>query len=156
MANLVDVDLKEECASYMDDLFDTFARTLQFIVYKNPEEVIVSLDSNFNADWDQKKPWLDPNSTYTQVSQSFPARIWYLDYEQQMNSLYLEGKILEGSRFKREIQSIKIQVREDAYLFIKDANKCEFNNYLWNVKTSEKQVGIFDFNFYTFMLERAD
>lgn len=156
MGSLINSDLKAECSAYMNDLFDTFARNVTFIVYQNPVETIISLDSNFNSDWDEKKPWLDTNSSYTEVSETFPIRIWFLDYEQQVSSLFLEGKILEGPNVKRNIQRIKIQVKQDAFEFIKKANKCRVLDAFWNIKSSEKSVGIFDFEYYIFYLERAD
>ncbi len=156
MSNLIDTDFRASCSSALSDLFDTFARNITFTAYKNPTETIISLDSNFNSDWDEKKPWNDTNSTYQEVSETFSARIWFLDYEQQVKSLFLEGKTLEGPNLRRDIQRIKIQVKQDGYNFIKECSKCYVLNEYWNIKSSEKAVGLFDFEYYIFYLERAD
>jgi len=156
MPTLIPADIAEECESYMDDLFDTFARDLEFIVYKSPEETILVLDSNFDSNWDKKEPWSDSSSSFVEVKETFPVRVWFLDYEQQMNSTFLEGKMLEGPKSLRNVQKIKIQVKQDAFDFIRDASRCKILDKFWNISSSEKAVGIFNFKYYIFVLERAD
>ncbi len=138
-----------------EDLFDTFARPLTLTLYKLPQETIVSLDNNFNSDWSPAKPVVDGNTTYTEVSQSFPARVWYLDYEQQMKILYFEGQQAENIRADRSVAKIKIQVKQDAKDFMQDAKKIIFLGDYWNIVSDPKSVGLFDFKYYIYILQKA-
>lgn len=138
-----------------ENLFDTFARPVIFTLYKLPQETILSLDDNFNSDWNVISPIKESNINYTEVSQSFPARIWYLDYEQQMKILYFEGQQAENVRAERSVSRAKIQIKDDANEFIKDAKKIIFLGEYWNIVSDPKSVGIFGFKYHIYILQKA-
>jgi hypothetical protein len=156
MANIINDSIRAECESIMDDVFDTFARDIEFTMYKKPEETILFLESNFDANWDQKKPWADESSTFEEIKETFSVRMWFLDYEQQVKNLFFEGKLTEGAKAARNIQRIRIQTKQDGFEFIKQATKCQVFDSYWNISSSEKSIGLFGFKYYTFLLERAD
>lgn len=149
--NLIDATLKASVMSGFVDLFDTFARDVVFTLYKSPEETILTIDSNYDSTWGVGQ---DSNVTYQEVSQTFPARIWYLDYEQQFKELFLRGEKAEGVRVARDVGQIKIQLKEDGYNYILAANRAYVFGDNWQIMSSPKKVGIFDFQFYTFILQK--
>jgi len=151
MASLIDTDLKSSVEQGFSDLFDTFARPQTFTLYKKPGETIVSLDPNFDPAWSSNQ---DSGVTYTEVSETFDARIWYLDYEQQLREFFFRGGEAEGTRFLKDSGQIKIQLREAGYNYIRDASKAYFMGDLWEITSDVKAVGIFGFAYYVFVLRR--
>lgn len=137
-----------------EDIFDTFARPITFTLYKTPQETILSLDSNFNSDWGNVGPVSDGTITYTEVKSDFSARIWYLDYEQQIKLFYFEGQDTEGVRADRTISKVKIQLKEDGATFIASAKKAIFLGQYWNIISDPKSVGIFGFKYYNYILQK--
>jgi len=138
-----------------EDIFDTFASPVTFTLYKLPQETVLSLDENFNSDWNIISPIKESEINYTEVSQSFPARIWYLDYEQQIKILYFEGQQVENVRADRSVAKIKIQIKSDANDFIQNAKKAIFLGESWNIISDPKSVGIFGFKYYNYVLQKA-
>lgn len=153
MSNLVDSTLLASVEQGFEDLFDTFARPQTFTVYKKPEEVIVSLDPDFDPAWSSSQ---GEGVTYTEVSDTFDARIWYLDYEQQLKEFFFKGGSVEGARFIKDSGQIKIQLREEGYNYIKEATKAYFAGSYWSVTSDVKSVGIFGFKYYIFILRRME
>jgi hypothetical protein len=149
--NLIDSTLKASVMSGFVDLFDTFARDVVFTLYKSPEETVLVMDPDYDSAWGVGQ---DSGVTYEEVSQAFPARIWYLDYEQQFKELFLRGEKAEGVRVAREVGQIKIQLKEDGYNYILGATRAYVFGDNWQIMTSPKKVGIFDFQFYTFILQK--
>lgn len=147
---------KDNVEQGFENIFDTFARPITFTLYKAPTETIVSLDSNFNADWNQSSPLLDGNTTYSEIKSDFSARIWYLDYEQQIRLFSFEGQDAEGIRVDRSISKVKIQLKEDGSNFIKDSKKAIFLGQYWNVISDPKSVGIFGFKYYNYILQKQN
>lgn len=149
--NLIDANLKLQIKSAMEDIFDTFTRQdITFYLYKTPEETIVSLDNSYNGDWDVG----NPDITYEEVKATFPVRLWFLDYEQQYKHFFLQGKEMEGVKAIRELGQIKVQLKEDGYNFIKDATRAVVFDTNWSISSDVKQVGILDFDYYTFILRK--
>jgi len=139
---------KTSVESGFEDIFDTFASPVTFTLYKSPQETILSLDDNFNSDWNKTSPVKEGDVNYTEISQSFPARIWYLDYEQQIKILYFEGQQAENVRADRSVAKVKIQIKSDANDYIKEARKAIFLGESWNIISDPKSVGIFGFKYY--------
>jgi hypothetical protein len=139
-----------------EDLFDTFARQITFTLYKSPIETIVSLDSNFNSDWNVISPTSDGTVTYTEVKSDFSARIWYLDYEQQIKLFYFEGQDAEGVRANRSVSKVKIQLKADGAEFIKTSKKAIFLGEYWDIISDPKSVGILDFKYYNYILQKQN
>ena len=148
--NLIDSALKTSIAAGFEDIFDSFARDVTFTIYKSPEETIVSLDANFDSNWKSGSDTI----TYEEVSQSFPARIWYLDYEQQYKEFFFRGESLEGVRVSQDYGQIKIQLKLDGFNFIKEASRAVLFGDNWEVSSGEKRVGILDFTYYTLILSK--
>lgn len=146
---------KTSVESGFEDIFDTFASPIVFTLYKSPTETILSLDDNFNSDWNKTSPIKEADVNYTEVSQAFPARIWYLDYEQQIKILYFEGQQAENVRANRSVAKVKIQIKSDANDYIKGAVKAIFLGESWNIISDPKSVGIFGFKYYNYILQKA-
>lgn len=149
--DLIDSTLKNSVMAGFVDLFDTFARNVTFTLFKSPEETVLILDSDYDSTWGSGQ---DSNVTYEEVSQSFPARIWYLDYEQQFKELFFRGEKTEGVRVARDVGQIKIQLKEDGFNYLSGATRAFVFGENWQIMTSPKRVGIFDFQFYTYILQK--
>ncbi len=147
-------ELKTSIEQGFEDIFDTFARPITFTLYKAPQETILSLDNNFNNDWIQNTPPLDGTITYTEVKQDFTARIWYLDYEQQLKIFSFEGEVIEGARVARTVSKVKIQLKADGSEYIKTAKRAIFLNQIWTIISDPKAVGMFGFKYYTYILQK--
>lgn len=155
MSNLIPSgEFKTSIEQAMEDIFDTFARPITFTLYKSPIETIVSLDSNFNSDWSIISPVSDGTVSYTEVKSEFSARIWYLDYEQQIKLFYFEGQETEGIRADRSISKVKIQLKSDGAEYIREAKKAIFLGQYWSIISDPKSVGIFDFKYYNYILQK--
>lgn len=154
MSNLIDADLKLSIEQGFEDIFDSFARNITFTLYKAPKETILSLDNNFHYDWQQNNPVLDGTVSYTESKQDFSARIWYLDYEQQLKIFSFEGEQIEAARFARSISKVKIQIKSDANEFIKNATRAVFLGQNWAIISDPKIIGILDFKYYTYILQK--
>lgn len=157
MANLIPSGtFKTSIEQAFEDLFDTFARPITFTLYKSPIESIVSLDSNFNSDWNISNPLNDGAIIYTEVKSEFPARIWYLDYEQQIKMFYFEGQDVEGIRSNRTVSKVKIQLKSDGAEYISQAKKAIFLGQYWDIISDPKSIGIFGFKYYNYILQRKN
>jgi hypothetical protein len=149
--NLINSTLKASVEAAMEDLFDSFARDLTLTLYKRPEETIVSLDSNFDGNWNSGNNTV----TYEEVSSSsFPARIWYLDYEQQYKEFFFRGENIEGPRVAQDLGQIKLMLKESGYNYIKEASRAVVLGDSWEVTSAEKRVGILDFKYYVIILTK--
>lgn len=149
--NLIGADLKASITSAMKDIYDSFARSVTFYVYKMPEETVVSLDAEYNGDWGVG----NSDVTVEEVKQSFRVRMWYLDYEQQFKSFFIPGKEMEGARFIRELGQIKIQLEQDAYDFIRGATRVVIFDENYIISSDVKKIGtVDDFVYYTFILKK--
>lgn len=148
--NLIDANLQTIINQAMEDVFDTFARPITFTLFKNPEQTIVDINSDYRGSWNTGLPEIE----YTEVKQDFPARIWFLDYEQQYKNFFLAGKELEGIRAIQELGQVKIQVKQDGYDFLKEATHAYFMNEMWEITSDVKAVGIINFDRFIFVLRR--
>jgi hypothetical protein len=148
--NLIDSALKTSIQAGFEDLFDTFARDVTFTLYKSPEETIVSLDANFDKSWNHGAA----TSTYEEVSQTFAARIWYLDYEQQYKEFFFRGENIEGIRASQDLGQIKIMLRADGFEYLKGISRATLFDEFWEVSSSEKRVGMLDFKYYIVILSK--
>jgi hypothetical protein len=145
--DLVDSTLKAAVEAGFEDIFDSFAKTYTFTAYKNPQETIVSI-GDYNSDWVHGNDTI----TYTEVKQDFVARMWYLNLEQQFKEFFFTGETLENAKVVRESAKVKIQVKDDAYNFIKDSKRILVLGKQFEIASAIIGVGIFDFKYHSILL----
>lgn len=145
--NLIDSAFKASIEAGFEDIFDSFARSYTFTAFKEPKQTIVVV-GDYNNDWATG----DDTITYEEVKQDFSARVWYLNLEQQFKELFFTGETLENVKVVRESTKIKIQVKQAAYDFIKDAVRIVFLGKNFQIASAIVGVGMFDFKYYSILL----
>lgn len=146
--NLLDSELRANVEQGFEDLFDSFARNLTFTAYKSPKETIVALDNSFNSDWVMGQSSI----AFEEVKQTFAARMWYLDLDQQYKQVFFEGHSIENIKAVSETTRIKLQVKPDAFSFIKDASRIMIAGKSYEIISAPQGLGIFDFKYFTILL----
>lgn len=151
--NLIDTNLKNEISSAMDDLFDTFKKSNQVRFYKMPEQAVIVADSNYNPDFDEFS--VRSNIVQEAVYSDFDARIWYED--RQEFSTIVNGGEDPGIRIKQFYNRVKIQVKEDAFNYLKDSIKFVIFDEEYKISESWRRIGFLDtFNRYQVILQRVN
>lgn len=152
MASLISAQLKAEAAAAMTAVFDSFSRDTPVAFYKVAERTIVALDPNYNADFMEGS--LLAGATYETESQSFTCRIIYLD-RQDFDTTLGGGEDL-GVKGKFFYNRVKLQCKEDAFLYLKDSERFEFLGELYHIEEAWRRIGILDtFQFYQIILRRV-
>lgn len=144
--------MRLDAKNAMQDIFDTFKRSKPLRFYKTQKEEVVFFDPNYNADFMEmnQAPSIVSTSTY----KDFYVRVWYLDMQEY--SPFLQGgkdlNIKVGQFYNR----IKIQMEKDAYDYLKDTEKFEFESEKYVRESGWRGIGIFDeFQFYEIILIRV-
>lgn len=150
--NLLNSQMKLDAKNAMQDIFDTFKRSKPLRFYKTQKEEVTFFDPNYNADFMEMNQASSVISTSTY--KDFYVRVWYLDMQEY--SPFIQGgkdlNIKVGQFYNR----IKIQMEKDAYDYLKDTEKFEFDSEKYVKESGWKSVGIFDeFQFYMVTLIRV-
>jgi len=135
---------KASFAAALEDLFDTFSKPI--VVYKTPTKVIISQDANFNFAFGDNDKGVDVD--YVPVSGVFEAKI---HYEHDKLSPVPVGA---GGELRTPLDQgvVRLKVRQDAYLFLKDCERVEFEGKTYNVVSDFRPRFIFGAKFYIFYL----
>lgn len=116
--------------------FDTYKRSVKFKFYMPPKEVVVE-DENFLSDFDTLDSSI--NTKIVQVHE-FDCCLQYL--LRQEFSDFIKGDD-SGVRFKAFYNRIKIQVKEEAFSILKDAERFVFGDELYAIEQSWRKLGSF-------------
>lgn len=149
--NLIETDLSTEIAAAMDNVFDTFKRSDLIRFYKMPSQIVAVVDPNFNPDFDEfSTSFIDQEPVY----EEFEARIWYED-RQEFSNIINGGEDL-GVRAKQLYNRVKIQVKEDAFNYLKDTVKFTFLEEEYVISESWRRIGILgNFTRFQIILKRV-
>ena len=146
MASLISNAEKAVLTGIMDDLFDTFKRTI--VIHKESKKTIssvIDLDAVFGYGDNQ------PNSsyTYTAVNQAFEAIIRYNKVQGDdgvggLNVSYVDGLC-------------QIRLKEDGHNYIKSGKveKITFDNKVFKIVGSYRVKFFLDSVFYVYTLQEA-
>ena len=147
MASLLTAAQKASYEAVMQDMHDTFARTIY--AYKEAQKVIVSTDPNFNFLYNNVKGV----SQIVRKSQfqALNARILYVDKNmEEMYNVNTQIKVL------RDIGEVRIKLDADGYDYFQDAKRVEIDGRLFYKITDVKKHGLFRPKFFTFYLRPTD
>ena len=147
MASLLTAAQKASYEAVMQNMHDTFARTIY--AYKEAQKIIVSTDPNFNCLYNNVKGV----SQIVRKSQfqTLNARILYVDKNmEEMYNVDTQIKVV------RDIGEVRIKLDADGYAYFKDAKRVEIDGRLFYKITDVKKHGLFRPKFFTFYLRPTD
>jgi hypothetical protein len=153
MAGFLSASRESNIENLYNTLHETFAKTIT--VYKNSQKTVVASNAQYNSIYRRTNTGSTANVEYTTISQTFDARVYYLKSEEEY--LANEGN-QQGTQNKiiLPMGSVKIVVKQDAYEFIKEARKIEFDGRRFNIKSDGNPDGMVGNQFYTFYLTPVD
>lgn len=145
-------DYKSTITQAMEDIFDSFKRSSLITFYKMSEEEIVIMDPEFNADLQEFDA---TNTNLTEVSQQFECRIIFPKREgAYSNSI---PNITIPIKAEQEFNEVYIQVKEDAYNYLKDAIRFQFLGENYQKMSPIRPIGFLDtFNVYQIYLKKVN
>jgi hypothetical protein len=153
MAGFLTQNQKKNIENVIDRIHDTFARTIT--VFKIGTRTVVASSNNYNYVYKQQSA----NTSTTTVSQTFEARIKYVDMEEEL--LTDRGAGQKGSRNAQDkiilpVGTVKIKVNLAGYNYIKEAKRIEFDGRRFSIKSDAKPLGMFGPQYYEFILIPSD
>jgi len=147
MASFLTAAQKASYEAVMQDMHDTFARTIY--AYKEAQKVIVSTDPNFNYLYNNVKG-VSQIVRKTQF-EALSARILYVD--KNMEEMYnVDSQI----KVERDIGEVRIKLNAEGYAYFKDAKRVEIDGRLFFKVTNVKKHGLFRPKFFTYYLRPTD
>jgi len=150
--NLFTDDMKAAARAAMKDVFDTFKRDKQLSFYKTQNEEVTFFDPEYNADFMEMSQ--APSITSTSVCKKFSVRIWYLDRQEYQH--YLRDSSDLNVKVGQFYNKIKIQMEEDAFLFLQSTERFVFENEKYTIQDSWRRIGILgEFQYYEIVLSRV-
>jgi len=155
MAGFLSTDQINKVRTLMGTLHDTFARTIT--VYKNAKKTLIASNSSWNSLYGKTNTGADNSVEYTTVSQTFSARIYY----ENMDEAYLtdDGPTQQAGTQNKVIVangSVSIVVEEDAYNYLSEARRVEFDGNKFIIESDGTPRGFTSNQFYTFVLTPVD
>ena len=149
MPSYLNSDQKKEYESVMQNMHDTFARSI--FVYKESLKVIVSSDPNFNYLYNNVKGVKQTvrKSQFKQIK----ARISYMDKQTEIN---LDAEVDSQIKVSQAIGEVRIKIDREGHEYFKDAKRVEIDGRLFFTVTDVKKHGLFGTNFFTYYLRPAD
>ena len=138
-----------------DTLHTTFAQTIT--VYKNAKKTLIASTTSWNSLYRRTNTGSNTSVEYTTISDTFDARIYYVDLEKQ----YLAdeagtGQVGTQNKVILPDGSVKMVVKETAYDFIREARRVEFDGRKFAIKSDGKPRGLTSNRFFTFLLTPID
>jgi hypothetical protein len=129
--------------------FDTYKRSVKFKFYLEPKEVVVD-DPNFLYDFDSVDS--NKNELIEQVYEFDCCLIYLLRQE--------FGDFIKGDdtnvKYKAQYNRIKVQVKEEAFETLKNAERYVFGDETYAIEQSWRKLGAFqNFNIYEIVLQRV-
>lgn len=146
MASLISQSRQNMVSAVFKNLHDTFTR--EITVYKNAKGVSISSSPSYNSIYGSRSQ--AESIEFQTVSKSFKARIYFIKNEQE----FLQSNNQNSSIDKIILPNglVKIVVEPDAFEFIKEARKVEFDGVIYNVRSPGAPEGLFETQFYEFYL----
>jgi hypothetical protein len=154
MAGFLSQNQINKINSLSDTLHTTFARTIT--VYKNAKKTLIASTDNWNSLYRRTNTGSNTSVEYTTVSESFEARIYYVDMDKEF--LSNEAGAQSGTQNKIILPdgSVKIVVTEAGYDYIREARRVEFDGTKFAIKSDGVPRGLTSNRFFTFVLTPID
>lgn len=134
------------------NLHDTFGRDIA--MYKNGTQVTISTNPNNDFVW-ESAPQNDQFDTIP-VSGVFKARILYGNVQGRNQFNTVGGKVRGGDQpnIELDVGSVRIKLDPTGAEFIKDAVRVVLDGAIFNIETPQRPHGLFNPQFYDFILKR--
>ena len=155
MAGFLSSDQITKIRDLADTLHTTFARTIT--VYKNAKKTLIASTTALNSLYRRTNTGSNSAVEYTEVSQSFTARIYYDD----MDTSYLtdDGPSQQAGTQNKVVVAagtVRIVVKQDAYDYLSEARRVEFDGTKFIIESDGQPRGLTSNQFYTFVLSPVD
>lgn len=153
MAGFLTPNQKKNIENVIDRIHDTFARTIT--VFKIGTRTVVSSSNSYNYVYKQQSA----NTLTTTVSQTFEARIKYVDMEEELltdRASAQDGNQNSQNKIILPVGTVKIKVNLAGYNYIKEAKRIEFDGRRFSIKSDAKPLGMFGPQYYEFILIPSD
>ena len=155
MAGFLSSDQITKIRDLADTLHTTFARTIT--VYKNAKKTLIASTTAWNSLYRRTNTGSNSAVEYTEVSQSFTARIYYDD----MDTSYLtdDGPSQQAGTQNKVVVAagtVRIVVKQDAYDYLSEARRVEFDGTKFIIASDGQPRGLTSHQFYTFVLSPVD
>ena len=149
MASFLSAAQKASYEAVMQDMHDTFARTIY--AYKESQKVIVSTDPNFNYLYNNVKgvSQIVRKSQFKAIS----ARVQYMD---KQNEVMFDSQVDSQIKVQHDIGEVRIKLNAEGYAYFKDAKRVEVDGKLFFKVTDVKKHGLFKPKFFTYYLRPTD
>ena len=143
MASLVSDSEKLLLSSEFNDLHDTFSRLVT--VYKTPERVVISTDSNYNFLYNDQEAI---EVSYVPISGQFDCRIEWQD----------PSKLMGWPEIREEIRGnlCRVKAKRAFVDFISDAEKIEIDGRPVQSMGVNRPHGLFNIDFYTLFFKESE
>lgn len=153
MAGFLSSNMESTINTMYDTLHETFAQTIT--VFKNSKRTVISTNSRYNNIYGRTNTGSKSNIEYTTESQSFEARVYYINMEEEYLS---NNENQRGTQNKIILPngSVKIVVKSDAYEFLQEARRVDFDGIRFAIKSDGEPRGLTTNKFYTFLLTPTD
>jgi hypothetical protein len=146
MAGFLSENQKTNIKSIIDQIHDTFAR--EITVFKIGQRTVISSSPTYNALYKQQSS----NTATTEVSQTFYARIKYVD----MNEELLKNPNPGQDKIIMPTGVVKIKVNLEGFNYVKEAKRVELDGRRFSIKSDGKPLGMFGPQYYEFVLTPLD
>ena len=146
MAGFLSENQKKNIKSIIDQIHDTFAR--EITVFKIGQRTVISSSPTYNALYKQQSS----NTVTTEVSQTFYARIKYVD----MNEELLKNPNPGQDKIIMPTGVVKIKVNLEGFNYVKEAKRVELDGRRFSIKSDGKPLGMFGPQYYEFILTPLD
>jgi hypothetical protein len=146
MAGFLSENQKTNIKSIIDQIHDTFAR--EITVFKIGQRTVISSSPTYNALYKQQSS----NTVTTEVSQTFYARIKYVD----MNEELLKNPNPGQDKIIMPTGVVKIKVNLEGFNYVKEAKRVELDGRRFSIKSDGKPLGMFGPQYYEFILTPLD
>ena len=139
--------------SALTDVFDTFKRPL--VVYMEPEKVIVSTNPNYSRFGQRDQNVFNPE--VKPVAHIIYGCVLYGNEQLENTSIPLGGGQEKSAQLKLSYNrgKVRIKVKEDGFLLLKDAKIIELDGYNFELDTTARPHGLFNAETYSFFLKRV-
>ena len=145
--SLLSASEKEQLNQVIDDVHETFARTIT--VYKEASEVVIITDPNFNPLYNTA----GQTTSYvnTPVYKTFKVRIQYND--DIGKKYWSESGLASQIKLEAVVGSVRIKIRAEDYDYIKDGRRFDVDGKRYVLNSTFRPHGLFDNQFYTMYLK---
>ena len=154
MAGFLSENQKNNIKSIIDQIHDTFAR--EITVFKIGQRTVIASSPTYNAFYKQQSA----NASTTEVSQTFQARIKYVDMGEELlqNSKTGQDRGSGGGQDKIILPTgtVKIKVNLEGFNYVKEAKRVELDGRRFAIKSDGKPLGMFGPQYYEFILTPLD